>query len=389
MKITRIRIKSVSIHVIIWTLILMINFIFLKSNLLIFDIRFHILQWILYISLFYINYSFLIPVFLLRRRIMAFLAGSLILISTAYILNEIIARNQFITVFRQNGTPGNNTTRPPGQFNQTPPGFKIPPPEFDREQMKRPDFEMHLRNGRGPGFGPDLGRKLFPLSGLMLLFFASTSAKVFLQLRDNEKKRDDIEKERISTELLYLKQQVNPHFLFNTLNNLYSLSIKNPSLTPEAILKVSSILRYTLYKTDNTLALLREEIEIINAYIDIQKMRSKNALPASYELSGDPGDNRIEPFILLPLVENAFKYGMADINNSFINILITINPDHLQFIVENRKNLPSVPDPDHSGIGLKNIKRRLDLVYPDAHELRIEDMESIFKVFLELPLKKG
>ena len=86
-------------------------------------------------------------------------------------------------------------------------------------------------------------------------------------------------KERISTELIYLKQQINPHFLFNLLNNLYALSIKNPELTTEAILKVSSILRYTLYKSDNSLALLREEIEIINAYIDIQKMRSKNNLP--------------------------------------------------------------------------------------------------------------
>jgi LytS/YehU family sensor histidine kinase len=175
--------------------------------------------------------------------------------------------------------------------------------------------------------------------------------------------------------------------IFNTLNNLYSLSIKNPELTTEAILKVSSILRYTLYKSDNSMALLSEAIEIINAYIDIQRMRSKNILPITYNLTGDVKDYKIEPFILLPIIENAFKYGMADINESFINIQITINSGKLKFSVENRKSFLTEPDPENSGIGLKNIKRRLDLVYPDCHVFRIENKEEAFSVYLELPLK--
>jgi LytS/YehU family sensor histidine kinase len=175
--------------------------------------------------------------------------------------------------------------------------------------------------------------------------------------------------------------------LFNTLNNIYSLSIKNPELTPGAILKVSSILRYTLSNSDNSLAFLRDELEIMNVYIDFQKMRFKNNLPVTYNVSGSVGDYKIEQFILLPLIENAFKYGMIDINDSFINIKITIKADKLKFSVSNKKSYTNGTDLEHSGIGLKNIKRRLDLVYPDSHELKILDKEETFSVLLELPLR--
>jgi LytS/YehU family sensor histidine kinase len=175
--------------------------------------------------------------------------------------------------------------------------------------------------------------------------------------------------------------------LFNTLNNIYSLSIKNPELTPSAILKVSSILRYTLSKSDNSLAFLKDELEIMNVYIDFQKMRFKNNLPVTYNVSGSVGDYKIEQFILLPLIENSFKYGMININDSFINIEITIKADKLKFSVSNKKSYTNGTDLEHSGIGLKNIRRRLDLVYPDSHELKILDNEDTFSVLLELPLR--
>jgi LytS/YehU family sensor histidine kinase len=266
--------------------------------------------------------------------------------------------------------------------------MKKPPVEFDRERLRRPEFEEMLRNKRPPFSGPGFDRKLLPLYGLLLVYFASISSKFLLKFREDEETKEEIMKERISTELLYLKQQINPHFLFNTLNNIYALSIKNPEITPAAILKVSSILRYTLYKSDNLLALLKDEIEIIDAYIDFQKMRSKNNLPITYTISGSTDDKKIEPFILLPLIENAFKYGMANINDSFIIIRITINSDKLEFVISNKKNLLNESDSEHSGIGLKNIKRRLDLVYPDCHELKIVDEDDVFSVYLNLPLRK-
>jgi two-component system, LytTR family, sensor kinase len=381
-------IKSITIHALTWLVLLMINYVFLKNYVINFDLTFHILIWAIYVSLFYICYSFLIPIFLFRKKVLAFIAGSLILISGSYLINQTIAINQFITVFKQmSDAPGPNPFGP-NQSKPVPPGLMRPPfPEFDREVLRRPDLEIMLQNMRPMGRGPGFDRKLFSLSGLLLVYFATISIKVLLKLRDDEKKKEEIMKERISTELLYLKQQVNPHFLFNTLNNIYSLSIKNPEITPSAILKVSSILRYTLYKSDNSLALLRDEIEIINAYMDFQKMRFKNNLPVTYDVSGPIDDYKIEPFILLPLIENAFKYGMDNINDSFINIQITIKSEKLKFLISNKKSYTNGINLEHSGIGLKNIKRRLDLVYPDCHELLIVDNDDIFSVCLELPLK--
>lgn len=379
-------IKTISIHVLIWALVLATNFIFLESYVFNFDFTFHVLTWIVYISLFYLNYSLLVPVFLFRRKIYAYVAGSLILLSGAYLINKELARNQFITVIKQMEGPAGIHSPLPDEFQHDPVDFRRFPPQFDREVLRRPELENMLRGGRPPGPGPLSGRILYHLSGLLLLFLASTSTRVLLKFRDDEKKQDEITKERISTELLYLKQQINPHFLFNTLNNLYALSIKAPGITPEAILKVSSILRYTLYKSDNSPALLTDEIDIINAYIDIQRMRSKNSLPVSFNLTGDIDKYKIEPFILIPLVENAFKYGMADINDSFIDVQITIINDKLKFRVENKKSPVKESDPDHSGIGLKNIQRRLDLVYPGCHEFKIENNDETFTVFLEVPL---
>jgi two-component system, LytTR family, sensor kinase len=378
--------KSASIHLIIWTLILLTNFVFLKNYLVIFDLKFHILTWVLYIVLFYITYLFLVPGYLLKKRIFSFMILSLVFLGGAYFIHKQIAESQFITVFRHNDIMH---MPPPGQGQPMHPRFGEEPPSVDRELMQRPEFDRMLENGKPFGGRPDFGRKIFPVTGLLLVFFASISAKVYLRLRNDEKQRDELEKERIATELGYLKQQVNPHFLFNTLNNLYSLSIKNPDLTPDALLKVSSILRYTLYKTDNLPALLSDEIEIMNAFIDFQKMRSKNSLPVEYEVTGEVGGHAIEPFILLPLVENAFKYGMADIKNSFIRIQLTINPGRLQFYVENKKNKLAVSDPEHSGIGLKNIQRRLNLVYPDNHIFRIDDKDETFSVLVELPVENS
>jgi hypothetical protein len=321
-------------------------------------------------------------VYLLRKRSVAFLIGSILIIAISYTVNLSLVRNQSFTVFKEMKEPfGPNFFLKGG----VPPDSLRPPQpmrqEFDRQDIKKPELERML-DGRRP---PRLGPQLLPLYGLLLVYFASISIKVMLKFKDDETKEEYIHKERISTELSYLKQQVNPHFLFNTLNNIYSLSIKNPEITPEAILKVSSILRYTLYKSDKTLALLREEIDIINAYLELQNMRFKDKLPLKYSIEGEVEEYKVEPFIMLPLVENAIKFGMAGLNESFIIISITIKSDKIKFFISNKINLIE-SDYEHSGIGIKNIKRRLDLVYPNSHEFKITEENGTFSVLLELPL---
>jgi hypothetical protein len=361
----------------------MINYIFLKNYVITFDLHFHILTWVVYISLFYISYSFLIPVYLFREKAVSFLIGSIFIIAVFYFINLSIGRNQFITVFKETDEAPAPGFFPPGE---RPPDslvhFRPPMTEFDRQNIRKPELERMLEGRMPPRRGPEL----LPLYGLFLVYFASVSIKVLQKLKDDEKKQESIFKERISTELTYLKQQINPHFLFNTLNNIYSLSINNPDLTPAAILKVSSILRYTLYKSDKTLALLRDEIDIINAYLDLQNMRFKNALPIKYSVIGEIGEYKVEPFIFLPLVENAIKFGISGTGDFFISISITIKSGKIKFLISNKINQTG-SDSEHSGIGLKNIKRRLDLVYPEDHEFNVKEEEGMFSVFLELPLR--
>jgi len=308
----------------------------------------------------------------------------MILLALSYFINESINRNQFITIFseRMNSNPDQNFFRPPGG-NHEPFRQDKPPFELNRQEVSRPDLDRMLNVSPPKPFG---GPGFFSIYGLFIMYFASISIRFLQKLHDDDKNESEITRERISTELLYLKQQVNPHFLFNTLNNIYSLSLKNPSITPEAILKVSSILRYTLYKSDNSLALLKDELEIINTYIDFQKLRFKNNLPIAWQITGLPENKKIEPFILLPLVENAFKYGMVNQNDSIISIQITINHDELKFLISNKKTILAEPDFEHLGIGIKNIKRRLDLVYPGQYIFKIIDENEMFSVLLEIPL---
>jgi len=313
-----------------------------------------------------------------------FIICSIILLVVSYFVNDSIERNQFITIFRENmnNKPDQNFFRPPDD-RRAPFGQAGPPSGLNRQEISRPDLDRMLNVSPPKPFG---GPGFFSIYGLFILYFASISIRFLQKLHDDDKNESEITRERISTELLYLKQQVNPHFLFNTLNNIYSLSIKNPSITPEAILKVSSILRYTLYKSDNSLALLKDELEIINTYIDFQKLRFKNNLPIERQITGLADNKKVEPFILLPLVENAFKYGMVNQNDSLISIQITINHDELKFLISNKKNILAEPDFVHPGIGIKNIQRRLDLVYPGRHKFKITDEDKMFSVLLEIPL---
>lgn len=376
-------IKGISIHVLTWILILMINYIFLKNYVVVFDLKFHILTWIVYISLFYFSFCFLIPVYLFKAKTVSFIIGSILIVAATYFINLSVAKNQFITVFKEMKEQSPPMFSPHGDMpHDSLSLFRLPMTEFDSQNIKKPEFERMLDRRMPPRRGPEL----LPLYGLLLVYFASISIKVLLKFRDDEKKEEYIVKERISTELTFLKQQVNPHFLFNTLNNIYSLSIKNPEKTPEAILKVSSILRYTLYKSDQTPALLKDEIEIINSYLELQNMRFKDKLPLKYNLSGDVKDYKIEPLIMLPLVENAIKFGVSSKNDSFINISILIKSNKIEFLISNKVNLKEGIS-EHSGIGLKNIRRRLDLIYPDCHQFVIKEADDIFSVYMELPLR--
>ena len=196
------------------------------------------------------------------------------------------------------------------------------------------------------------------------------------------------EEEKLITELSYLKSQMNPHFLFNTLNSIYSLAIQErANITANSIVKLSGMMRYLISETDIDLIALEKEITYISDYIDLQKLRLEDTINLSYTIVGDTTGKEIAPFLLIHFIENAFKFGVNPEKKSTIKINITIGKNELTLVVENNKVYTTFDSSAKSGLGIGNTKKRLQLVYPFKHELIITDTDEEFKILLKLKLK--
>jgi LytS/YehU family sensor histidine kinase len=234
-----------------------------------------------------------------------------------------------------------------------------------------------------------LRRAFIPrFSQLLIIVLASISFRFIQKWQDDEKIKSEIEKERISTELSFLKQQVNPHFLFNAINSIYSLSLSGKPSTSDSILKLSSIIRYMLYETDRKFVTLSNEIQIIKDYIELQKLRMTEKVKLTFQVTGESGQYSIAPLLMIPLIENAFKHGVDNISNSFIDINIEIKDDTLNLRIRNSIISRTELNDEKSGIGIKNIVRRLELLYPKAHFFNASRDDGYFLVLLRLALKK-
>ena len=196
-----------------------------------------------------------------------------------------------------------------------------------------------------------------------------------------EKEKTELEKEKTSAELKLLKTQLHPHFLFNTLNNIYALSLTNSPATTPSIGRLAEILDHILYRCDSLLVPLAGEVILLNNYIALEKLRYDDRLQLRFNSHIDGGMD-VPPLILLSLAENAFKHGASeDIGNPVIDIDLQVTDDRLQYTVTNSFTQPS--DGNTMGkIGLSNLKRQLDLIYPDRHVLTIDYGPNTFKVIL-------
>lgn len=217
-----------------------------------------------------------------------------------------------------------------------------------------------------------------------LFSFLSTVLKFIVDWFHNEKIRSNLENEKLVAELAFLKSQINPHFLFNSLNNIYSLAYQKSEKTPEAVLKLSEIMRYMLYESNGDKVELSHEIRYLENYIELQKLRFKDQTFISFEINGNIQDQQITPLVLISFVENAFKHGVATDQANPIKITLNIASGKLYFQVINRKNNQNKDET--GGIGLQNVKRRLDLLYEDDYRLHIEDDKDVYNCELYLNL---
>jgi ligand-binding sensor domain-containing protein len=200
--------------------------------------------------------------------------------------------------------------------------------------------------------------------------------------------RYELDTQNQTSEQALLRSQINPHFLFNTLNNIYSLVYQKSANAPEALMKLSDIMRYMLYDTSSDMVLLDKEVQYLRSFIDLHTLRLKNKDFVSFDVVGDPSGKQIAPMLLIAFVENAFKHGNKSVPSPGIQIMLDCMADKIRFSVKNFKNTSAAKD-SLGGIGLTNVKRRLELIYHDKYKLEINDLDDKFEVDLIIKEKQN
>lgn len=203
-----------------------------------------------------------------------------------------------------------------------------------------------------------------------------------------EARKKEIENEKLTAELGFLKEQINPHFLFNTLNNLYYLAYTKSENTTEVIAKLSQMMRYMIYESNHPQVPMSKEIEYMQNYISLERLRLNNQIPITFDVSGDAATAKIAPLILITFLENAFKHGVdANDEKSWVRVSIRVNGNSCLYTVENSKRLNGAAvGAEKSGIGLRNVHRRLELSYPGNFDIKVDDKADRYKVELQLRL---
>jgi len=227
--------------------------------------------------------------------------------------------------------------------------------------------------------------------GLILLssFFVggfSTMYNIVTEWANQIQEKQELETQNMQSELKFLRSQINPHFLFNTLNNLYALTLKKSDQAPEIVIKLSEMMRYMLYECNEPKVLLSKELKYIKNYLDLERIRQNN-VDIKFTQTGAVHNQKIAPLLLITFIENCFKHGIKNsLETGYVNLEILVDDNEMQFEVSNSKPA-ALPYQEHKrsgGIGLVNVKRRLDLLYPEKHDLVIEDTPNTYCVRLNL-----
>jgi LytS/YehU family sensor histidine kinase len=241
--------------------------------------------------------------------------------------------------------------------------------------------ENHSGGGGGPRRGGTM-RMIF-----QLLFYAAigTSYRLISDGMKEDERTKEQENERLKSELSFLRSQISPHFMFNVLNSVVSLSRRKPEMVEPVVVKLSELMRYMIYETNDSIVPISKELTYLESYIDLQKIRFGDDILINFKHEIGPKSSSIEPMLLIPFVENAFKHGVGFIENPTIDIELKDSSKELTFHVANKKGISVNETKDESsGIGLANVKRRLELLYPNNHSLVVKESDSDFVITLTI-----
>jgi LytS/YehU family sensor histidine kinase len=224
--------------------------------------------------------------------------------------------------------------------------------------------------------------------GSFFIAFSSSIYKIMSDWMNQQRERIDLQRQTLRSELKYLKTQINPHFFFNTLNSLYALTLKKSDKAPEIVLKLSDMMRYMLYESNERSIDLSQELNYVKNYLELERVRHGDNFRIDLEITGDPQGHKIAPLLFIPFLENSFKHGLDhELRSGFVKIIIHIDSDSLELMVENSKpkqiSLPPAAK-KVGGIGLSNVRRRLNILYPGRYALNVNDQDEIFQIDLRL-----
>lgn len=299
-----------------------------------------LLNYCLLLVFFFVNYHVLLPKYYFKKKKLLYF------LIVFFIFIVIILLPNFVPYSIQNHgemIPDNN-------------------PQFPKPNGIRPHFF-------------DIFTLIPFLLVLVLTFLLRTNAKL-----------KEIKSEKLKAEVSYLKAQINPHFLFNTLNSLYALTIIKSDEAPNAVLKLSGMMRYVVTESSQDFVPLSKEIDYLNDYIALQKLRMNQDVNFSYQCNGDSTGKAIAPLILIPFIENAFKYGLNPDQESEINIQIAIVDFNLTLVTRNKMVVNEISEDLKTETGIENTKKRLEIIYPNKHILEINEKENTFSINLSINL---
>jgi len=336
------------LHLFAWSILILLPmyFVSIEENRDRFFVQMVIVRTFIYVTLFYLNFFWLIPKLLFKNKKWQYYSSIVAIIFVFYIVNMAVNH----VVFFQNENNNKET------IEKTIKEFKIP------KQAWKFDIYNYL------------------FTSILISGF-SLGLRMAGRFQENEEQRKEMEKEKLGSELAFLKSQVSPHFFFNTLNNIYSLTEINTKEAQNAILQLSKLMRYLLYESEKGDTKLSNEIAFMKNYIELMKLRLSDKISLSFSFPEKYKDIVFPPLLFVSFIENAFKHGISYRETSFIKIELSLKENAIHFICNN-SIVRKLENNQESGIGLDNIKKRLSLLFPQKHRLSIVQTETAFSVDL-------
>jgi two-component system, LytTR family, sensor kinase len=391
-KTVKLKLLVISVHVLLWGLFLILPLFIYRIRIP--DVRFYyreIINKSFLIGLFYLNFYYLLPRFFRNRKLAGYffsLLAALVVLCLQQLALEIyvlktlakrfprferISSRPFIVkAIRGPGVRFGMGTNVDGAVQVNMPGNDeetLPSPPFVHEPFPRMLYMIALKDA---------------LSSGIVILLLSGSIKLAHSLFISEKQKKLLENERLNAELNFLKLQINPHFLFNTLNSIYSQAHFKSEQTEHSILKFSRIMRYVLYDSAAEKISLSQDLEYISNYIDLQQLRLSKNITVQYQVTEQVAGLSIAPLLLITFIENAFKHGISYTAPSEIKIAIAVTGRALSLTVENAIN--RLNRGSTGGVGLVNARRRLDVLYPGRHALEVVENDHLYIVNLKIEL---